>query len=252
MPKKKKYSRHRHVSYVGSAEAIAKRDKREAEYKQRRAADRARNIKKYGGASESEGSESESSEDELSSAQMAALRRGMKGASIGASASAAEPEERVFKPKNINDRLGLETGNLNAGKKTHIKIGDMKSAPVELSRREREELAKQKSHADYMRRHANLETVEAKKDMQRLKLIREQRAKAQKRRLQKEAAEEERAARAAAMAEEAEAPKTFKKLSNREIKAMKPPKLKEELKARGASTQGNKKQLIKRLMELNK
>ena len=44
----------------------------------------------------------------------------------------------------------------------------------------------------------------------------------------------------------------FKKLSNREIKGMKPAKLKEALKARGASIQGNKKQLLQRLLDLNK
>ena len=43
----------------------------------------------------------------------------------------------------------------------------------------------------------------------------------------------------------------FKKLSNREIKAMKPGKLKEELKLRGAGIQGNKKQLMQRLIDLN-
>jgi len=250
MPKKKKYSRHRHVSYVGSAEAIQKRDAREAEYKQRRAADRARNIKAYRGGDSEESEEGSASEDELDSSQMEALRRGMKGASI---AAPAPEEERVAKPKNISDRLGMETGNLNAGRKTHIKISDMGAAPVELSRREREELAKQRSHADYMRRHANLETVQAKKDMERLKKVREMREKAKRRKEEAAAAEKERAQRAEEeAAAAAAAPKKFKKLSNREIKGMKPAKLKEALKARGASIQGNKKQLLQRLLELNK
>jgi len=257
MPRKKKPSRHRRVRYVGSADAIKKRDEREAEYKERRAADRdrARNIKAYrGGDSESD---SESSEEAaaLSKAQMAALRRGMKSASLGGGggrgAAAPEEEDRVFKPKSMADRLGMETANLNANKKTHIKVSEMGAAPVQLSRREREEIAKQKSHADYMRRHANLETVQAKKDMMRLKMIREQRAKAKQRREEKEAADKERAERAEASAAAAEAaPKKFKKLTNREIKAMKPPKLKEELKKRGASIQGNKKALIKRLIDM--
>lgn len=255
MPRKKKPSRHRRVRYVGSADAIKKRDEREAEYKERRAADRARNIKKYGGGgdSESDGSESSEEAEALSRDQMDALRRGMKSASVGGRGAAApeEEEERVFKPKNLSDRLGMETANLNANKKTHIKVSEMGAAPVQLSRREREELAKQKSHADYMRRHANLETVQAKKDMMRLKMIREQRAKAKQRREQKEAADKERAEKAEAAAAAAEAaPKKFKKLTNREIKAMKPPKLKEELKKRGASIQGNKKALIKRLIDL--
>jgi len=94
--------------------------------------------------------------------------------------------------------------------------------------------------------------LQAKKDMQRLKMIREQREKAKQRRLEKEAAEKERAERAAEEAAAAAAkPEKFKKLSNREIKSMKPPKLKEELKKRGASIQGNKKALMKRLLELN-
>lgn len=257
MPRKKKPSRHRRVRYVGSADAIKKRDEREAEYKERRAADRARNIKKYGGAGDSESDGSESSEDAeaLSRDQMAALRRGMKSASVGGGggrgAAAPEEEDRVFKPKSMADRLGMETANLNANKKTHIKVSEMGAASVQLSRREREEIAKQKSHADYMRRHANLETVQAKKDMMRLKMIREQRAKAKQRREQKEVADKERAERAEASAAEAEAaPKKFKKLTNREIKSMKPPKLKEELKKRGGSIQGNKKALIKRLIDM--
>merc|ERR1719326_2240360 len=130
---------------------------------------------------------------------MEALRRGMKAASVGSggAAAAAEDEERAAKPKSMSDRLGLETGNLNANKKTHIKVSEMGSAPVQLSRREREELEKQKSHAEYMKRHANLETVQAQKDMKRLKMIREQREKAKQRRLDKEAADKERAERAA-------------------------------------------------------
>lgn len=250
MPRRKKPSKHRHVKYATSAESIKKRDAREAEYNERRAADRARNIKKYRGGDSDDGSGTESSSEEaMSEAQMDALRRGMKGASMR---PAREPEERASKPKNLSARLGLETGNLNAGKKTHIKVTEMGSAAPELSRREREQLAKQKSHANYMRRHANLETVEAKKDMSRLKLVREQREKAKQRKLQKDQAEKEKAVRAAEVAEAAAAPKVFKKLTSREIKAMKPPKLKQVLKARGASIQGNKKQLIKRLLELNK
>ena len=45
--------------------------------------------------------------------------------------------------------------------------------------------------------------------------------------------------------------KEIKKLSKIEIKKMKPPQLKDALKERGLSTQGNKKELIKRLTEAN-
>ena len=40
-------------------------------------------------------------------------------------------------------------------------------------------------------------------------------------------------------------------LDTKEIKGMKPPELKAHLSARGASTQGNKKELIARLVELS-
>ena len=99
--------------------------------------------------------------------------------------------------------------------------------------------------------------LQAKKDLERLKAIRLAREEKKKARLKMEEENKrakEQAAAAAASSEKKSKKKKKKeiqKLSKIEIKKMKPPQLKEALKERGLSTQGNKKELIKRLTEAN-
>lgn len=50
----------------------------------------------------------------------------------------------------------------------------------ELSRREREEIEKQKAHAHYQKMHAEGKTEQARADLARLAIIRQQREEAQK------------------------------------------------------------------------
>ncbi|KAI5447891.1 hypothetical protein KIW84_015368 [Lathyrus oleraceus] len=61
---------------------------------------------------------------------------------------------------------------------------------TELSRREREEIEKQKAHERYMRLQEQGKTDQSKKDLERLALIRQQRAEAAKKRDEEKAAKE--------------------------------------------------------------
>ncbi|PUZ65181.1 hypothetical protein GQ55_3G202900 [Panicum hallii var. hallii] len=67
---------------------------------------------------------------------------------------------------------------------------------TDMSRREREELEKQQSHEHYMKRQEQGKTEQARKDLERLTLIRQQRAEAAKKREEEKAAKEERKAEA--------------------------------------------------------
>ncbi|BAF17956.1 Os05g0515900, partial [Oryza sativa Japonica Group] len=66
----------------------------------------------------------------------------------------------------------------------------------DLSRREREELEKQKSHERHMKLQEQGKTEQARKDLERLTLIRQQRAEAAKKREEEKAAKDERKAEA--------------------------------------------------------
>ena len=96
---------------------------------------------------------------------------------------------------------------------------------------------------------------EAKKDLARLAEIKARREAAKKKKEDEKKAEEAAAAatKAAAAAadddDDSSDDSEVEELDMREIKKMKPPTLKEHLKKRGLSTQGNKKDLIKRLTD---
>lgn len=64
------------------------------------------------------------------------------------------------------------------------------AAPVELSRREREEIERQKRAANYQKAHAEGKTEQARADLARLAIIRQQREEAAKLREQKKKEEE--------------------------------------------------------------
>ncbi|KDP21030.1 hypothetical protein JCGZ_21501 [Jatropha curcas] len=84
----------------------------------------------------------------------------------------------LVKPKNVKAR------DIDIGKTT------------ELSRREREELEKQRAHERYMRLQEQGKTEQARKDLERLNLIRQQRAEAAKKREEEKAAKEQKKAEA--------------------------------------------------------
>ncbi|CAE6216630.1 unnamed protein product [Arabidopsis lyrata] len=84
----------------------------------------------------------------------------------------------------------IEVDNPNRVKAKTLKARDLDaSKTTELSRREREELEKQRAHERYMRLQEQGKTEQARKDLDRLALIRQQREEAAKKR------EEEKAAR---------------------------------------------------------
>jgi len=134
-----------------------------------------------------------------------------------------------------------------------------------LTRRQREQLEKERAEAEYRRRHALGLTEEYKRDMEKLaevKKRREERAKAE----QQKKVEEDSLSRMAnqyhiteeLMENHNEKSKTkekkkkkdsFEKLDKITIKKMKPAQLKEALKGRGLDIQGNAKELTQRLLE---
>ena len=90
--------------------------------------------------------------------------------------SEEEPEERR---KGTQGLIEVENPNLVKPKTLKARDIDIEKT-TELSRREREEIEKQKAHERYMRLQEQGKTEQAKKDLERLALIRQQRADAAK------------------------------------------------------------------------
>ncbi|KAE9617010.1 hypothetical protein Lal_00034798 [Lupinus albus] len=102
-----------------------------------------------------------------------------------------EVEEEPEKRKGIAGIIEIENPNLVKAKNVKANDIDMEMK-TEPSRREREELEKQKAHERYMRLQEQGKTEQAKKDLERLALIRQQRAEASKKREAEKAAKEEK------------------------------------------------------------
>ncbi|GAV64030.1 PP28 domain-containing protein [Cephalotus follicularis] len=105
------------------------------------------------------------------------------------SESEEEVEEEAEKRKGIQGIIDIENPNLVKPKNVKAKDVDI-GKTTELSRREREEIEKQKAHERYMRLQEQGKTEQAKKDLERLALIRQQRADAAKKREEEKAAKE--------------------------------------------------------------
>eukprot|EP00271_Cylindrocystis_brebissonii_P015437 TRINITY_DN38332_c0_g1_i1.p1 TRINITY_DN38332_c0_g1~~TRINITY_DN38332_c0_g1_i1.p1 ORF type:complete len:175 (-),score=76.14 TRINITY_DN38332_c0_g1_i1:277-801(-) len=110
-----------------------------------------------------------------------------------------ELEEGEGEEGEDDDRKGkgvaglIETANLNVATKSAVKVRDAVASgagPSELSRREREELQKQASKERYMKLQEQGKTDEAKKDLERLALIRKQRQEAAQRKEEEKKAKE--------------------------------------------------------------
>mmetsp|Transcript_18612 Transcript_18612/g.55355 ORF Transcript_18612/g.55355 Transcript_18612/m.55355 type:complete len:252 (+) Transcript_18612:280-1035(+) len=237
--------RGRHM--VQNAEDLAKRNEKQAAYAEKRAARR-------GEDAPSDESDLESVDEEELAAQMDAMRAGT-----------AEGDAKEKKKKSSTEGL-IKTANPNAANAQHrhqkaSALGG--DAPkVELTRREREEIEKQRAAAAYAKRHAEGKTDEFKADMERLKAAKARReADAAKAKKGSEDAERQKALAdmEKSLTMKADKGSFFEvapedvgpppKLESRAVKKMKPPQLKEELKLRNLSTQGNAKQLLARLLE---
>ncbi|KAG0565654.1 hypothetical protein M758_7G004400 [Ceratodon purpureus] len=98
-------------------------------------------------------------------------------------------EEESSKKKGTQGVIQIENPNLVKAKNVKAKDVDM-DRPAELSRREREELEKQKAHERYLKLQEQGKTEQSKKDLERLALIRQQRLEAAKKREEEKAAKD--------------------------------------------------------------
>ncbi|RCV27380.1 hypothetical protein SEVIR_5G324100v4 [Setaria viridis] len=102
-------------------------------------------------------------------------------------------DESDDKPKHKGTEGIIQIENPNLVKARNIKAKEVDlGKTTELSRREREELEKQKAHERYMKLQEQGKTEQARKDLERLALIRQQRADAAKKREEEKAAKEQR------------------------------------------------------------
>ncbi|EQC38114.1 hypothetical protein SDRG_04544 [Saprolegnia diclina VS20] len=154
---------------------------------------------------------------------------------------------RAPKPKGVQSLIQVQNPNLQNASNKVMKAKDMvgDAEPQQLTRREREAIEKEAKAAAYMKRHLAGETAEAKKDLSRLEEVRKRREDAARRKKEEEEAE---------AAKQKKASKTSKVddddvLDARAIKALKPNVLKDKLKERGLSIQGQKNDLIQRLID---
>ncbi|XP_022724231.1 28 kDa heat- and acid-stable phosphoprotein-like isoform X4 [Durio zibethinus] len=87
----------------------------------------------------------------------------------------------------------IEINNPNRVKPKNLKARDADTGKTnELSRREREELEKQRAHERYIRLQEQGKTEQARKDLERLSLTRQQREEAARKREEEKAAREQK------------------------------------------------------------
>ncbi|XP_042044948.1 28 kDa heat- and acid-stable phosphoprotein-like [Salvia splendens] len=105
--------------------------------------------------------------------------------------SEEESEGEPEKVKGAEGVIQIENPNLVKPKNLKARDADFEKT-TELSRREREEIEKQKAHERYMKLQEQGKTDQAKKDLERLALIRQQRADAAKKREEEKAAKDQK------------------------------------------------------------
>ncbi|XP_050212886.1 uncharacterized protein LOC126664511 isoform X5 [Mercurialis annua] len=98
-------------------------------------------------------------------------------------------DDQDQKRKGTQGLIQIENPNLAKPKNVKAREIDI-TKTTELSRREREELEKQRAHERYMRLQEQGKTEQARKDLDRLTLIRQQRAEAAKKREEEKAAKD--------------------------------------------------------------
>lgn len=106
--------------------------------------------------------------------------------------SSSDEESESKRRSGVEGLIEIENPNRVSQKSKKVSEVDV-SAPRELSRREREEIEKQKSKERYMKLHLEGKTDQAKADLARLAIIKKQREDAAKKRdeLRKEKEAEE-------------------------------------------------------------
>ncbi|XP_076951505.1 uncharacterized protein LOC143624892 [Bidens hawaiensis] len=93
-------------------------------------------------------------------------------------------DEESDRKKGTQGVIEIENPNMARPKTLKAKDADLDKT-TELSRCEREEIAKQRAHERYMKLQEQGKTEQARKDLERLALIRQQRAEAAKKREEK-------------------------------------------------------------------
>ncbi|GAV76968.1 PP28 domain-containing protein [Cephalotus follicularis] len=106
-----------------------------------------------------------------------------------------ESDDQTEKRKGTQGIIQYENPNMVKPKNLKARDIDLEKT-TELSRREREEIEKQKAHERYMKLQEQGKTEQARKDLERLTLIRQQRAEAAKKRDEEKAAKEQKKAEA--------------------------------------------------------
>ncbi|KAK6133487.1 hypothetical protein DH2020_032780 [Rehmannia glutinosa] len=105
--------------------------------------------------------------------------------------SEEESEDESEKMKGAQGVIRIENPNLAKPKNLKARDLDIEKT-TELSRREREEIEKQQAHERFMKLQEQGKTDQAKKDLERLALIRQQRAEAAKKREEEKAVKEQK------------------------------------------------------------
>eukprot|EP00249_Psilotum_nudum_P010986 c22893_g2_i1 orf=202-714(+) len=104
-------------------------------------------------------------------------------------------ESAEMKKKGTEGIIEIENPNLAKSKNIKAKDANIER-PAELSRREREEIEKQRAHERYLKLQEQGKTEQARKDLERLAIIRQQRVEAAKKREEEKVAKEAKKAEA--------------------------------------------------------
>ncbi|XP_011859548.1 PREDICTED: 28 kDa heat- and acid-stable phosphoprotein-like [Vollenhovia emeryi] len=130
------------------------------------------------------GQESSSEEEDDEEPKTSGANRSKNSATDSDSESESESETEAGKAKGVENLIQVE--NPNRVQKKTKKLSQLNqsldTAKPELSRREREQLEKQRAYANYQKLHAAGKTDEARADLARLAIIKQQREEAAKRR----------------------------------------------------------------------
>ncbi|KAI3732031.1 hypothetical protein L1987_63227 [Smallanthus sonchifolius] len=105
--------------------------------------------------------------------------------------SEVSSEDESDRKKGTQSVIEIDNPNVARPKTLKARDADMEKT-TELSRREREEIEKQRAHERYMKLQEQGKTEQARKDLERLALIRQQRADAAKKREEEKAAKDQK------------------------------------------------------------
>ncbi|XP_017762881.1 PREDICTED: 28 kDa heat- and acid-stable phosphoprotein-like [Eufriesea mexicana] len=132
------------------------------------------------------GKESSTSDEDEPKAQGDSMKNKIKNSSSGTDTdSESESEsETEGKTKGVENLIQVENPNRvqKKAKKLSQLNQSLDSAKPDLSRKEREQLEKQRAYANYQKLHAAGKTDEARADLARLAIVKQQREEAAKKR----------------------------------------------------------------------